>query len=117
MKQKYIVPLTSTERNQIQEIANDHTISNTIRKRANIRLLADTTPGKPPQTEIAKRCNTSTITPYNTLKNYTTPNLTPLKFKRTKTTTPNHNRQQRSKNPSLACNQPPRLHTLDHTAC
>jgi hypothetical protein len=110
MKQKYIVTLTSTERNQIQEIANDHTISNTIRKRANILLLADTTPGKPmPQAEIAKRCSTSTITVYNTLKSYTTHDpVHTLKFKRTKTTNPpTITGDKEAQIIALACNQPP----------
>jgi transcriptional regulator GlxA family with amidase domain len=120
MKQKYIVTLTSTKRNQIQEIANDHTISNTIRKRANILLLADTTPGKPmPQAEIAKRCNTSTITVYNTLKSYTThdPAHT-LKFKRTKTTNPPIiTGDKEAQIIALACNQPPKASHAGPYAC
>jgi hypothetical protein len=41
------ITLTSDERKQIQEIANTHTNSNTIRKQANILLLADNTPANP----------------------------------------------------------------------
>jgi hypothetical protein len=118
MKQKHAITLTTDERKQIQKIANNPTTSNTIRKRANILLLADNNPGKPlPQIEMAKRCDTSDITVYNTLKNYTTHGLThTLKFKRAKTTTLNHNRRHRSKNHSPSMHRTTqRLRTLDNT--
>jgi len=110
MKQKYVITLTTDERKQIQETANNHTTSNTIRKRANILLLADNNPGKPmPQTEMAKRCNVSDITVYNTLKEYTTKGLThTLKFKRTKTTNPPIiTGDLEAKIIALACTEPP----------
>ena len=47
MNKKYVVSLMPPERKQIQDMANAKTVSITIRKRANILLLADERAGKP----------------------------------------------------------------------
>jgi len=90
MKQKYVVTLNQEEQKNIQKILNSNTTSTTIKKRANILLMCDNSVGKPgTQQEIAKRCGTTNITVYNTLKDYTNTGIEhTLKFKRTKTTNP-----------------------------
>jgi hypothetical protein len=90
MNKKYVVSLMPSERKQIQDMANAKTVSTTIRKRANILLLADERAGKPmKQEEISVRCGVSDVTVFHTLKDYCTYGIDyALKFKRTKATNP-----------------------------
>jgi transposase len=90
MNQKYVVMLTRLERKHIQEMANGKTVSSTIRKRANVLLLADSNAGKPmKQEEIALRCGVSEVTVFHTLRDYCKNGLTyTLKIKRTKVPNP-----------------------------
>jgi transposase len=90
MIKKYVVELMPLERKRIQDMANAKTVSTTIRKRANILLLADVSVGKTmKQEEIAVRCGVSDVTVFHTLKDYCTCGLDDtLQFKRTKATNP-----------------------------
>jgi transposase len=90
MNKKYVVTLMPSERKQIQDMATAKTVSTTIRKRANILLLADESAGKPmKQKEISVRCGVSVVTVFHTLKDYCRCGLDyTLKFKRTKATNP-----------------------------
>ncbi|HWQ75311.1 MAG TPA: helix-turn-helix domain-containing protein [Syntrophomonas sp.] len=110
MNRKYIVVLTESERKQIQEIANSKTVSNTIRKRANVLLLLDSAAGKPmKQKEVSIRCGVSDATVYNTLKDYCTSGLEyALQFKRTKATNPPITTGDiEARIIALACGEPP----------
>jgi transposase len=90
MKRKYEVKLTEEERAKIQEISNGNKVSKSIKKRANILLLCDSSAGKPMvQEEIAVRCGTSDVTVYNTLREYCTNGLEyALSYKRNQANNP-----------------------------
>jgi hypothetical protein len=90
MNQKYAVKLTPTERKRIQDTANGQAVSTTIRKRASVLLLADSSAGKPVrQAEIAVRCGVSDVTVFHIVKDYCTCGLEyTLTFKRTKAPNP-----------------------------
>jgi transposase len=110
MNQKYVVMLTLVERKQVQDVANGHTVSSTIRKRANVLLLADRNAGKPmKQEEIALRCGVSDVTVFHTLRDYCRNGLEyTLKFKRTKATNPPIvTGDIEARIVALACGQPP----------
>jgi transposase len=110
MNKKYVVALTPSERKRIQCTANDKTVSTTIRKRANILLLADENAGKPmKQEEIAVRCGVSGVTVFHTLKDYCTRGSEyTLKFKRTKATNPPIvTGETEARIIALACGEPP----------
>ncbi|MDR1686111.1 MAG: helix-turn-helix domain-containing protein [Desulfovibrio sp.] len=110
MNKKYIVELMPSERKRIQDMANAKTVSTTIRKRANILLLADERAGKPmKQEEISVRCGVSDVTVYHTLKDYCTCGLDyTLKFKRTKATNPPIvTGETEAHIIALACGEPP----------
>jgi transposase len=110
MNKKYVVELMPFERKRIQDIANAKTVSTTIRKRANILLLADERAGKPmKQEEISVRCGVSNVTVFHTLKEYCTCGLDyTLKFKRTKATNPPIvTGEAQAHIIALACGKPP----------
>jgi transposase len=110
MNKKYVVSLMASERKRIQDMANAKTISTTIRKRANILLLADERAGKPmKQKEISVRCGVSGVTVFHTLKEYCTYGLDyTLKFKRTKATNPPIvTGEAEARILALACGEPP----------
>jgi hypothetical protein len=110
MNKKYVVTLMPSERKQIQDMANAKTVSTTIRKRANILLLADERAGKPmKQEEISIRCGVSDVTVFHTLKDYCTCGLDyTLKFKRTKATNPPIvTGEAEAHIIALACGEPP----------
>jgi transposase len=110
MNKKYVVALMPPERKRIQNTANDKTVSTTIRKRANILLLADGNAGRPmKQEEIAVRCGVSDVTVFHTLKDYCTCGLDhTLKFKRTKATNPPIvTGETEARIIALACGEPP----------
>jgi transposase len=90
MNKKYAVSVTPCECERIQDTAISRAVSNTIRKRAHILLLADESAGKPmKQEEISIRCGVSDVTVYHTIKDYCTCGLDyTLEFKRTKATNP-----------------------------
>jgi len=90
MKRWLKLELTHEEREKIHEKLNSSKTKKSIRKRANILLLSDTSMGKPmKQKEIAARCGTSDVTVYNTLSDYQIGGLEyALTFKRTKATNP-----------------------------
>jgi len=110
MNRKYVVELNPAERGRIQETANSKSVSNTIRKRANILLLSDKSAGKPmKQEEISIRCGVSDVTVYHTVSDYCTQGLEyTLKFKRTKATNPPIvTGDIEARIVALACGQPP----------
>jgi hypothetical protein len=110
MNKKYVVTLMPSERKQIQDMANTKTVSTTIRKRANILLLADERAGKPmKREEISIRCGVSDVTVFHTLKDYCTCGLDyTLKFKRTKATNPPIvTGEAEAHIIALACGEPP----------
>jgi hypothetical protein len=111
MNKKYVVLLMPSERKRIRDTANDKAVSTTIRKRANILLLADEGIGKPmKQEEIAARCGVSDVTVFHTLKDYCTCGLEyTLKFKRKKATNPPIvTGEVEARIIALACGEPPR---------
>jgi hypothetical protein len=110
MNKKYVVSLMPSERKRIQDTANDKAVSTTIRKRANILLLADECAGKPmKQEEISIRCGVSDVTVFHTLKEYCIYGLDyALKFKRTKATNPRIvTGEVEARIVALACGEPP----------
>jgi transposase len=110
MNKKYVLSLIPSERKRIQDTANDKTVSTTIRKRANILLLADESAGKPmKQKEISLRCGVSIVTVFHTLKDSCTHGLDyALKFKRTKATNPPIiTGETEARIIALACGEPP----------
>jgi transposase len=99
-----------SEREQIHGTANDKAVSTTIRKRANVLLLADESVGRPMrQEEIAARCGVSDVTVFHTLRDYCTCGLEyTLKFKRTKATNPPIvTGEAEARIIALACGEPP----------
>jgi hypothetical protein len=91
-------------------MANAKTVSTTIRKRANILLLADERAGKPmKQEEISVRCGVSDVTVFHTLKDYCTYGFDyTLTFKRTKATNPPIvTGEAEAHIIALACGEPP----------
>jgi hypothetical protein len=110
MNKKYVVSLIPSERKRIQDTANDKAVSTTIRKRANILLLADECAGRPmKQEEISVRCGVSNVTVFHTLKDYCTCGSNyALKFKRTKATNPPIvTGETEARIIALACGEPP----------
>jgi len=71
MKKKYVVRLTETERKYAHEIKGNIKLSSTVRKRAEVILLADEGVGESAkQKEIALRVGVTVITIYNTLRSF-----------------------------------------------
>ena len=71
MGKKYFIEFTAEERKKVQEALNSKTTSKTVRKRCNILLMADVSAGKPAkQEEIATRYGVSTVTVWQTIKDY-----------------------------------------------
>jgi len=71
MKRKYKVDLSKEERLRVFKAVDSKTTPQTVRKRCNILLHADTSAGKPAtQEEIAVRCGVSDVCVYQTVKDY-----------------------------------------------
>jgi transposase len=69
MNKKYHIDLTESERKYVHGIKGNKELSSTVRKRAEIILLADESVGQPAiHTEIASRVGVTKVTVYHTLK-------------------------------------------------
>ena len=111
MNKKYIVKLNESERKQILETIYATNISNTVKKRCNILLLADESIGKSMvHDEIAKRTGVSDVTVYNTAKDYCNKGLDYVLRCRVHAKPPNApvvNGEEEARIIALACGQPP----------
>ena len=71
MRAKYIINLTTEEREYIQAVLNSSCVASTFKKRANILLMLDNSVSKPEcQANIAIRCGVSDVTVYETAKSF-----------------------------------------------
>ena len=71
MKKKYIVELTNVERAYAHDVLSNRETATGFRKRASILIMLDEGVGKPESYEmIAARCNVSTVTVWQTAKDY-----------------------------------------------
>jgi hypothetical protein len=84
------VNLSDEEREEIQNISNGNSACESVKKRASILLLRDSSAGKPMiQKEVAKRCGVCEVTVLNTVREYCTYGKEyTLSFKRTTVNNP-----------------------------
>ena len=71
MEKKYTVNMTEQEREYAHKILANESTASGFRKRASILIMLDEGIGKPEtQTQIAARCKVSTVTVWQTAKDY-----------------------------------------------
>jgi len=71
MKKKYRVELTNVDRTYAHDVLNNRETATGLRKRASILIMLDEGVGKPETHEkIAARCDVSTVTVWQTAKDY-----------------------------------------------
>lgn len=71
MNKKHDAQLSAEDRGYVEHVLHSSGTPKTVRKRAQILLMADSSLGKPPtHKEIAARCGTSDVTVWKTIKEF-----------------------------------------------